>query len=73
MSRTYRKNPPNNCLYRNPKTKNEISQIDAIMNDPDLKDYKLAKVNRMHRHIPTAWDDIVVACHNEIKYLYKND
>ena len=68
MSRTYRKNPPNSYLYRNPKTKNEISQIDAIMNDPELKDYKLGKLNRLNRHIPTAWDDIVVACHNEIKY-----
>ena len=71
MSRTYRKNPPNSYLYRNPNTKNEISQIDAIMNDPELKDYKLGKLNRLNRHIPTSWDDIVVSCHNEIKY--KND
>lgn len=63
MSRTYRKQT--NKYYRSPKTKNELTQIDAIEHDPDLKEYNLSKRNRMNRHIPNAWDDIPVAAHDE--------
>jgi hypothetical protein len=65
MARTYR-NRPENKFYRHPRTRNEIRQIDAIMNDPELKEYNLAKPNRLNRYIPDVYDDIVIsACFQE--------
>jgi hypothetical protein len=67
MSRTYR-NVDRNGYYRRFKTLNEKKQIEAIQNDPELKDYKLGKINRLNRFIPNAWDDIPIAALNESDY-----
>jgi hypothetical protein len=64
MSRTYR-NTKYSGYYRNPKTFNEVKQIDAIQNDPEMEEYPLGKPNRMNRKIPNAWDDIPVAAQDE--------
>lgn len=73
MSRTHRNRNYNSCIYRNPKTKREIDQVNSILTDPELKEYNLGKKNRIEgRHIPTAYDDIVVSCRNETKWRLKN-
>ena len=73
MSRTRRNQNHNSCIYRRPKTKRELTQQNAIMNDPELKEYNLGKRNRVQgRHIPTFYDDIVVSSWNEMKWSNEN-
>lgn len=73
MSRTRRNQNHNSCIYRRPKTKRELTQQNAIMNDPELKEYNLGKRNRVQgRHIPTSYDDIVVSSWNEMKWSNEN-
>jgi hypothetical protein len=68
MSRTYR-NSNHNHYYRHPKTTNEIRQNTALLSD--LKsgdfDYDISGLNRLHRYIPNAWDDIVISSYSEGK------
>jgi hypothetical protein len=64
MSRTIRKRPYSKFLYRYPKSTNEKSKLNEILNDPELKDFPLTKRNRMQSRggksgeLPTAYDDI---------------
>ena len=69
MSRTYRST--DHKYYRHPKTFNEIKQIDAIHNDPELEEYPLSKTNRMNRKIPDVYDDIPVSAFDEQNFKEK--
>lgn len=66
MSRTYRDRFYRCAGLRNPRTTNEIKSIEALMADIRAGEYDdigcgVSKLGRMSRHIPTAYDDIVVA------------
>lgn len=61
MSRTYRNNPEDK-YYRTPKTKQEKTQNVGLETDEHYEhDYHVAKQNRRHRFIPSAWDDIPIS------------
>ena len=67
MSRTNRSqdfkyNPGN---FRHPSTHNEMSQLEEILIDDDLQDFKISGINRIkkRKRLPTAWDDEVVSAH----------
>lgn len=63
MTRTNRNFPENGRFYRRPKTTNEIKQNKQLKADIRADDipYKIDKLNRIHRFIPNAWDDIFVS------------
>jgi hypothetical protein len=71
MSRTYR-NMEYDHIYRHPKTTSEKKQIEAIQTDPELKEYKIAKVNRLNRYIPNLYDDIVISALEQTDYEQEN-
>jgi hypothetical protein len=73
MSRTYRNPHHHNCALRHPKTTSQRREVAGLLADIKAGEYdglKLAKVNRAHRHIVHAWDDIVVASELD-KYAVK--
>ena len=56
---------------RFPHTTKEIRQLDAIVNDPELKDYPVSGLNHMksrEHNLPTAWDDRVVSGYEQMDY-----
>ncbi|NDB82636.1 MAG: hypothetical protein EB127_07835 [Alphaproteobacteria bacterium] len=56
---------------RFPQTTKEIRQLDAIVNDPELKDYPVSGLNHMksrEHNLPTAWDDRVVSGYEQMDY-----
>jgi hypothetical protein len=66
MSKTYRKRFYHCAGMRKPRTTSEIKSIEALMADIRAGEYDdigcgVSKLGRMSRHIPTAYDDIVVA------------
>jgi hypothetical protein len=68
MSKTNRNQPFwKRYWHRNPKTTNEIKQNLALFNDLKNNDveYRISGINRFHRHIPTAYDDILVSSYAE--------
>lgn len=71
MSRTYRKDTYSRAALRHPRTTNEKSQLEEILNDPELNEYPVDKKNRMQSRkgesgkLPTAYDDIVVSAYYE--------
>ena len=61
MSRTYRRK--HYTYFRHPQTENERSQLDEILNDPDLDVYPVGKRNRMSNRrgskgLPGSYDDL---------------
>lgn len=61
MSRTYR-NTPDDQYFRRPKTRRERAQNVAVETDERWDyEYPIAKRNRRHRFIPTAYDDLPFA------------
>ena len=71
MSRTYRKIDREGCYFRRFKTLNEKKQIESIQTDPELKEYKLGKINRLNRFIPDAYEDVVISAYYEQDYKIK--
>jgi hypothetical protein len=77
MSRTYRKTTDRYPL-RKPRSYNEKSQLDEILNDPDLKDLPVEKVNRMRSRrgesgkLPDAYDDIIISAYYENDHATKD-
>ena len=69
MSRTHRTSPSHRCGLRKPKTTQEIRQNKGLIEDVKSGefDYAISGLNRMHRIIPTAWDDVVASSY------YQND
>lgn len=63
MARTYRKN--GYSMFRHPKTFNQIRNTEAILTDAREEDYPISGTNRMHKYIPTAWDDLHQASYYE--------
>ena len=66
MSRTYRRTNYSNSGHRSLSTTNERRQLKGLLADiqKDYPEFTWGKVNRMHRYIPTSWDDIVIsACY----------
>lgn len=64
MSRTYRKNYHHSCALRRPKTTGQRRQIAALVADLKFGEYDglpITKINRAHRHIVNAYDDLVIA------------
>jgi hypothetical protein len=56
---------------RFPHTTQEIRQLDAVINDPELKEYPLSGLNHMksrEHNLPTAWDDQVVSGYYQEDY-----
>jgi hypothetical protein len=56
---------------RFPHTTQEIRQLDAVINDPELEEYPLSGLNRMksrEHNLPTAWDDQVVSGYYQEDY-----
>jgi hypothetical protein len=76
MARTHRSLPKKSCYcyFRKPKTSQEIRKLKGLLNDLKLEDseYKLSGVNRMHRYIPTAWDDIVISAYYEQDFKFNH-
>jgi hypothetical protein len=68
MSRTERNHPVwSKCGLRKPRTTNEIRQNEALLADVKADDvpYDISGLNRIHRHIPTAYDDIIISSLSE--------
>jgi len=72
MTRTHRNlEGMNRGGLRFPQTTKEIRQLDAIVNDPELKDYPVSGLNHMksrEHNLPTAWDDRVVSGYEQMDY-----
>lgn len=65
MSRTHRIHP--NKMHRRPKTFNLIRMNEGLMADVRTQEYEhtISKMNRTHRHIPGAWDDLPISSNYE--------
>ena len=70
VTRTNRNIPVNRYPMRNPRTYSEKSQLEGILNDPDLKDLPVNKVNRMRSRrgekVPDMYSDIMISAYYEI-------
>ena len=72
MTRTHRKLPYDGSPMRKIRSKNEKSQLEDILNNPELKDLPVSKVNRMRSRrgesgkLPDAWDDLTVSAYYEM-------
>ena len=68
MSRTKRNQPIwKRNWHRKPRTSNEIKQNIALFNDLKTDDLEhcISGLNRLHRYIPTSYDDIIVSSYFE--------
>ena len=68
MSKTERNHPEWRRFWlRKPRTTNEIRQNTALFVDIKANDipYNISGLNRLHRHIPTVYDDITVSSYYE--------
>lgn len=67
MSRTIRTQPVwRKNWFRHPKTSNEIRNNTGLIADIKVNDvpYDISGINRLHRHIPTAYDDQRISSKN---------
>lgn len=66
MSRTHRIHPDWK-MFRRPRTFNLVQQNQALLSDVRNEefDYPISKMNRVHRFIPDAWDDIRISSNYE--------
>jgi len=68
MSKTERNHPEWRRFWlRKPRTTNEIRQNEALLADIKADDvpYDISGLNRLHRYIPTVYDDITVSSYYE--------
>ena len=68
MSKTERNHPEWRRFWlRKPRTTNEIRQNEALLADIKVDDvpYDISGLNRLHRYIPTVYDDITVSSYYE--------
>ncbi len=74
MSRTNRNlEGMHNCAIRYPKTKNEKSQLDAILHDGELMEFPVSKINHLKSRenlLPSCWDDKVVSGYYQQDYKF---
>ena len=77
MTRTNR-NLPNRYPLRNLRSYSEKSQLDQILNDPELKELPVSKVNRMMSRrgesgrLPDAYDDILISAYRETEWRQRD-
>ena len=77
VTRTHR-NLPKRYPMRNMGSYNEKSQLEGILNDPDLKELPMSKVNRMRSRrgesgkLPDAWDDIIISAFHETDWRQRD-
>ena len=77
MTRTNR-NLPNRYPLRNLRSYSEKSQLDQILNDPELKELSVSKVNRMRSRrgqsgrLPDAYDDILISAYRETEWRQRD-
>ena len=76
MTRTNRNLPYDGSPMRKIRSKNEKSQLEDILNNPELKDLPVSKVNRMRSRrgesgrLPDAWDDILISAYRETEWKH---
>ena len=74
MTRTNRNLPYDGYPMRKIRSKNEKSQLEDILNNPELKELPMSKVNRMRSRrgesgkLPDAWDDLTVSAYYEMDW-----
>ncbi len=77
VTRTNR-NLPNRYPLRNLRSYSEKSQLDQILNDPELKELPVSKVNRMMSRrgesgrLPDAYDDILISAYRETEWRQRD-
>ena len=78
MTRTNRNLPYDGSPMRKIRSKNEKSQLEDILNNPELKDLPVSKVNRMMSRrgesgrLPDAWDDLTVSAYYEMDWRQRD-
>ena len=78
MTRTNRNLPVNRYPLRKPRSHNEKSQLEDILNNPELKDLPVSKVNRMMSRrgesgrLPDAWDDLTVSAYYQMDWRQRD-
>lgn len=74
MSRTYRNDFYSHGALRHPRTTNEKAQLDEILNDPEIREFPVDKLNHMQSRrgesgkLPTVYDDMVISAYYETDY-----
>ena len=61
MSRTNRKVPANPQGLRHPKTQRERRQLKTLKTDAQLNQLHISPPNRLNKHIPEYYDDLVAS------------
>lgn len=76
MTRTNRNLPVNRYPMRNPRSYSEKSQLEDILNDPELKDLPVSKVNRMRSRrgekVPDMDSDIMISAYYEMDWRQRD-
>jgi hypothetical protein len=78
VTRTNRNLPVNRYPLRNLRSYSEKSQLDQILNDPELKELPVSKVNRMRSRrgesgrLPDAYDDILISAYRETEWRQRD-
>ena len=68
MSRTYRKAPANLAGLRHPKTQRERRQLKTLKTDAQLNQLHISPPNRLNKHIPEYYDDLVASSTYQLDY-----
>ena len=76
VTRTNRNLPVNRYPLRNFRNHSEKSQLDQILNDPELKELPVSKVNRMKSRrcekgkLPDTYEDILISAYRETEWRH---
>ena len=68
MSRTNRKVPANSQGLRHPKTQRERRQLKTLKTDAQLNQLHISPPNRLNKHIPEYYDDLVASAMYQLDY-----
>ncbi len=68
MSRTNRKVPANPQGLRHPKTQRERRQLKTLKTDAQLNQLHISPPNRLNKHIPEYYDDLVASATYQLDY-----
>ncbi len=68
MSRTNRKVPANSQGLRHPKTQRERRQLKTLKTDAQLNQLHISPPNRLNKHIPEYYDDLVASSTYQLDY-----
>ena len=76
VTRTNRNLPVNRYPLRNFRNYSEKSQLDQILNDPELKELPVSKMNRMKSRrceqgkLTDTYEDILIAAYRETEWRH---